>query len=475
MTGNDVILPANGWEPRPYQRGAWAAMMNPDIRTVVLAWHRRAGKDEIALHAIAIRAMQRPGVYFYCLPQYNQARKAIWEAVNPKTGRVRWKDAIPDELISKTDNQSMTLKLVNGSIIYLVGSDNPDSLVGTPPVGIIYSEAALSNPTAHALLRPILLENNGWSMHISSTRGKNHFYNTYQTALGLDDSYASHLSAEDTDVFTKQQLLVEKAIYLKQWGRAMGTSLFDQEYLSQWDAAVVGAVFGEEIRDMERSGRVTPLSYDKRFPVDTSWDLGVGDPTVILFWQQVGNMYRLFDWYSATDTGLDHYAKVLKQKGYLYRNHYGPHDIDVREWGANGISRRTQARRLGINFTVTPKLPKDTSISLGSALVDRMFLNADDVEPEQPEADCHFVLNALKNYHFPYDKERKVVGKKPVHDWSSHYADAFMTMAAHAGTDVAVTAAANADVVIGQDQQLNDTRLRDILARTAHRQRGAWG
>lgn len=469
-----ITLPANGWTPRWYQRPAWNAFMDDDIHTIVLAWARRHGKDDTAMHATAVRAMRRVGNYYHCLPEYGQARKAIWTAVNPHTGRVRWKEVFPEELIKHVDNQSMMITFKNGSTWQLIGSDNPDSLMGASPVGIVFSEAALANPATFAFFRPILLENKGWSAHISSVRGKNHFYQLFQALQGLAGAFTSHISANDTDVFTPLQLALERQLYIKQFGRAIGAALFDQEYLSSWDSAVVGAVFGEELRLLEDEGRALPLVYDRRFPVDTSWDLGVGDNTVLLFWQTVGNVERLIDWYSATDIGLAHYVEILRSKPFMYGTHIGPHDIDVREWGANGVSRKSQAKRLGLRFTATPNLPKHTSISLMSDMLGRTQINVADHPVEDQFDDCSFVLEALKNYRFGYDKDKRILSKAPVHDWTSHYADALQTKAIHAAGNI-MAALPDAGQALQGDQGFNDARLRDILQSRGQQRRGAWG
>lgn len=465
-----ITLPAGGWRPRDYQLGAWRALLNPKVRTVALAWARRHGKDEIAMHATAIKAMRRTGNYYHCLPEYGQARKAIWDARNPHTGKIRWREAFPEEIIKKVDNQSMMVTFVNDSTWQLIGSDNTDSLMGASPAGIVFSEAALGNPTAFAFFRPILLENQGWSCHVSSTRGKNHFYNLYQSLLGREDAYASHISALDTSVFTEDQLRLERLDYIQQFGRTIGESLFEQEYYSSWEAAVVGSIFGKELKILEDEGRAVPLIYDRRFPVDTSWDLGVSDETVILFWQTIGNEIRLIDWYSASNAGLNHFAEVLAGKPYLYRHHFGPHDINVREWGNNAVSRKAQAKQLGINFTATPSLPKDEQISAASNLISRMVINTSGASALDPYDDCAFVLDAWKNYRFNYDREKRILSKMPVHDWTSHYADALMVMA----TQQTGTRHVERPVGVEELQNFNSTRLRQIL-RSRKPSHGAWG
>lgn len=413
-------------------------MFKPSFRTGVLAWHRRAGKDEIAMHHTAIKAMQRPGNYWHMLPLQDQARKAIWEAVNPKTGRIRWKDAFPPEIIKHVDNQGMCLTLVNGSTWQLLGSDNYNSLVGTSPVGMTFSEAALADPAAFGFFSPILAENDGWSLHISSVRGRNHFHKLFEAYQSSPSAFVQRLSAKDTGVFTPMQLAAEKAKYIRLYGETLGVSMFEQEYLSEWDAATPGAVFGTEVKRLREEGRAIPLAYDPRFPVDTSWDLGVADPTVILFWQTVGNYERLIDWYSSTETGIEHYADVLAKKGYFYQSHIGPHDIAVKEWGLNGVGRMSTAKKLGISFTRMPNVSKLDSIAAGARLLNAMQVNVQEASVPDPMDDCAFVLGAFEQYRFTYDATKRIMSKNPVHDWTSHYCDAMMTRALYTAGRTAV-------------------------------------
>lgn len=470
-----IVLPAFDWEPRPQQMRAWNALSS-GVRTVVLAWHRRMGKDEVALHNAAIKCMERVGNYWHMLPMQEQARTALWTGVNPRTGRVRYKDAFPDEIIEHVDNQSMKLTFKNGSTWQLLGSDNYNSLVGTSPVGITMSEAALADPAAFGFFRPILLENNGWSLHISSVRGRNHFKSLFDSVKDDPDGFAELLSAEDTGIFTPLQLAAERKFYIDLYGAALGNSMFEQEYLSSWDAAVIGSVWGEELKALRDDNRAIPLVYDPRFPVDTSWDIGVGDTNVILFWQTVGNVERLIDWYSSSDTGIEHYAEILASKKYYYHRHIGPHDIMDRQWGLNGVTRMDTAKRYGINFERMPNISKGDSIAAGSRLIKMMQINVQDRKVDDPMEDCAFILDAFEQYRFKFDKEKKIMSKNPVHDWTSHYADALMTRALYTADRLAV--GSSRQVLQGRGaevQQYDDRRLRDIFAHHQAKRKGAFG
>lgn len=474
MTSRSITLPAEGWTPRAYQRDAWLAMRDPSVKTIALAWARRHGKDEVAMHATAIKAMERVGNYYHALPQYNQARKAIWEARNPHTGRIRWKGVFPEEIIKKTDNQSMMLTFINGSTWQLVGSDNIDALMGTTPAGIVFSEAAISDPTAYAFFRPILMENDGWSMHVSSTRGRNHFYELFQTLKGNPKAFTSLISARDTDVFSDADLQNERLTYVRLYGEALGNSLFEQEYFSNWDAAVVGAVWGKELSEMTE--RIMPMTYDPRFPVITSWDIGVADETVILFWQIVGNQVRLIDWYAATDLGLAHFAQTLRDRKYFYSMHIWPHDGKVREWGADGMSRKKQAENLGMqNIKIMPNIPKRQSIGLSSQLLKRTYINADLNYPAaNPEDDCGFIYNTLKQYRYKFNPDTRVMSSEPIHDWTSHYADAVAQMAINEALHSRNGLVAPEDEVESEMLHVPSVRLRDIMS-SRNPVRGAWG
>lgn len=425
-----VELPHDGWKPRDYQMPAWRSMAGRDRKSeVALAFHRRAGKDDLVGHALAVRAMERVGNYWHCLVKQEQARRAIWEGVNPRSKRTRWKDWFPEQIIKHVDNQAMKITFVNGSSYQLFGSDNAESMVGSTPVGIAYSEAALADPTAFGLFRPILAENEGFAWYVSSVRGRNHFYNIFNSVKSDPDGFAQLLSADTSGVFSPAVLEKERRAYIQQYGTAFGEALFEQEFLSSWDAAIIGAVWGKEVKQMRESGRVQQCPFDPRYPVYTSWDFGQGDPTYILFWQLIGTVPRLIDWYSGTYTGLDHYAEVMAAKQYYYAGHLAPHDV-MSSMGPSASSWYSRGKELGIHFTqVAPKgLPKHESIAAGSTVVRIMELNADpDKMPDDPYDDCNFILDAITQYRFKFDKERKVMSAAPVHDWTSHPADALAT------------------------------------------------
>ena len=422
------------------------------------------------MQATVVRAMQRTGSYLYCLPAYTQARKALWAGVNARTGRTRIDDAIPAEITRKKDDKSMLVELINGSTIQLVGSDQPDSLVGAGIVGLVMSEAALSNPAAFSFLRPMLVETQGWSMHISSPRGRNHYYKLYEAHRSNSRSFVTTLSAENTGVFTPEQLKMERHLYIQEHGAAIGNALFSQEYLCSWNGATVGGVFTAELEKLKNEGRYGLCAYDPRYPVDTSCDIGVADETVFCFFQNVGTETRLIDVYVSNDNGLEHYVKMLADKGYYYGSHYCPHDGAVREFG-RGISRIEQAARLGLKWQLVPAAAKQDQIGLGCQLLNRLIINST-IDLDTGEPVCEYAMDCLTEYHFKWDEVRKVSSTKPEHNWASHFCDAFMLYAVAKAKDVGFSRPAS-NTIMQHDSAM--PRLSAIMAARSKPTASMWG
>lgn len=363
--------------------------------------------------------MQRAGGYWHMLPEAAQARKAVWEAVNPHTGKRRIDEAFPKSIRAATRENDMFIRFVNGSTWQVVGSDNFDSLVGSPPVGVVFSEYALADPNAWAMLRPILMENNGWAAFISTPRGPNHFKRLLELARSSDDWFGEALRADQTGVFTAEQLEAERREYIAEWGEEAGQNLFEQEYLVSFDAALPGTYYAKLIRNAETGERITSVPWESKVPVWTAWDLGMGDSTAIWFAQAVGNEIRLIDYYEASGVGLDHYARILKDKPYVYERHLLPHDGDVKELGT-GRSRREVLESLGLKTEIVKNLSVDDGINAVRTILPRCWFDA---------KKCERGIEALRQYRRDYDEKLKAFRARPLHDWTSHAADAMRYLA----------------------------------------------
>lgn len=399
----------------------WRHMEQGGKRAVAV-WHRRAGKDEVALHRAACSAFERVGNYWHLLPEASQARKAIWDAVNPHTGKRRIDEAFPQILRDTTRENEMMIRFKNGSTWQVVGSDNYNSLVGSPPVGIVFSEWALADPSAWAYLRPILRENGGWALFIYTPRGRNHGATTFEAAKDNAEWFAEKLTAEQTGVFDKDGLTKELAEYKREFGQSDGENRYRQEYLCDFNVAVVGAYYGAAMTLAEDQERITKVLHDKSLKVDTWWDLGRADPTSLWFVQHAGNEIRVIDHFSESYCEPSELTKMLTEKsktlGYTYGRHIAPHDAGLVRQGMGNKSLQTMFFDLGISMEVLPKDDVQVGIVRTRQILDRCVFDREK---------CERGIDSLRNYHKEWNDKTRSYSNTPKHDWSSHDADAFRT------------------------------------------------
>ena len=378
-------------------------------------WHRRAGKDDLCLHWTATAAHEKIGSYWHMLPQANQARKAIWDAINPKTGKRRIDEAFPAEIRESTRESDMFIRFKCGSTWQVVGSDNFDSLIGTPPIGLVFSEYSVSNPLAWAYLMPILEENGGWALFIYTARGRNHGHALYELARESPDWYCEVLTPENTGVFQAPQLERIENELKGAFGVDAGEALFLQEYWCSFDAAIIGAYWGREMLDAERSGRITDVPVIPGLKVHTAWDIGTRDATSIWFFQVLHGGLHIIDYYERTGQGVPHFAEELRRRGYDYGSHYVPHDARVLEWGS-GRTRIEAMLAENLVPSIVANHQRPDGIDAARQTIPLCKFDA---------KRCKFGIEALKQYRAEYDEERKILSKEPLHDWTSHAADAF--------------------------------------------------
>jgi hypothetical protein len=383
----------------------------------VCIWHRRSGKDKSLINLLVKKAVERVGNYFYLFPSYSQGRKILWEGID-KDG-FRFLDHVPKELIANINNQEMKIELVTGSTIRVVGTDNINSIVGTNPVGCVFSEYSLQDPRAWSFLRPILAENGGWAVFNYTPRGANHGKQLYEMAKADPEHwFVQKLTVDDTHAIPEDVLAHERSEMQIQTG---SDALYMQEYYVSFDAPVEGAYYGPHMMAAEKDNRITSVPYEPTCLVNTYWDLGMDDSMTIWFVQMVGRELRVIDYYEASGEGLPMYAKVLKEKGYVYGEHWFPHDGEVREIGT-GKSRKETAESLGLTPLRICKAPdkKEDGIEAVRNILPRCYFD---------EKKCEQGLNALRSYQKVFDEKNMVYRPTPLHNWASHGADGFQTFA----------------------------------------------
>lgn len=393
----------------------WRSLEAGNKRAVAV-WHRRAGKDAVGVNWTVTAAMQRVGIYWHMLPTLLQGRKVVWDGIT-KDGR-KVLDAWPEEIITKRRNDEMKLDLVNGSMWQVVGSDNYNSLVGSNPIGVVFSEYSLADPAAWDFIRPILAENDGWALFLYTPRGRNHGHVLYQMAKSTPGWFASLLGADQTGAISDEVIEAERLA-------GMSEEMVQQEFFCSFEAPLFGAYYAKEMLEVEREERICSVPYDKAVPVETWWDLGIGDATAIWFAQRVGREIHLIDYYESSGEALSHYVRVLNDKPYTYAEDVVPHDAEAREL-ISGKTRIEVMRSLNRRPAVVTRHAVDDRINAVRMNLNRCWFDAKKTERG---------VECLRQYRKEYDEKHKSYRTKPVHDWASHGADAFGVGIMHSPRD----------------------------------------
>lgn len=401
-------------ELRDYQAKVWDELWDKNIKKAYLIWHRRAGKDLFCLQYLISRALVEVGNYWYLLPQQNQVRRAIWEGIT--AGGFRYLDMIPNELIFKKSEQEMKITLRHpqnmsepGSIISFLGGDRYDTLVGAGIKGCVISEHALQHPNLYDLaIEPMLNESGGWVIFNTTPRGENHAYEMYKFIKSEPQYFCSLLTVDDTKA-------VPLALIDEERRRGKPEEIIKQEYYCSFAGAIHGAYYA----DILEQAILGDYPYDPRYPVHTCWDLGVSDSMAIWFVQFIEGTIRLIDYYENSTYGLAHYASVIENKPYRYAGHHLPHDGVQRQLTATEKAQSIQGQLLTLGLNNVDVIPR-TSDVYADIMAVRSVLPI-----------CRFNQNtkegwqALKNYRREYDEDRRCFKNTPLHDWTSHGADAF--------------------------------------------------
>lgn len=391
MAEREVVIP---YSPRP-----WALDFHHNAkRWNVLVIHRRAGKTTAALNHLQRDALTHEGSFYsYIAPTYKQAKLIAWDVLK------QYSHVIPQVEYNESE---MTVKYPNGSRIRLFGADNPDSLRGIGLWGVVFDEYSQQPSNIFSeIIRPALSDHKGYAIWIGTPKGKNEFHRLYETGRMDPEWYARLLTVNDTDILSADELRDARKV--------MTEEEYNQEFLCSFDASIRGAYYAAELQKARQDGRIKPGIYDPSLLVHTVWDLGIGDPMAIGFYQRLGTELRMIDYYESTDKPLKHYVEVLSQKTYKYGRHFAPHDIAVREL-SSGKSRLEMAKALGISFEITPNLPVDDGINAARLMFERLWID---------ETNCAFFLDAVAQYRREWDDKKGMFNEKPLHDWTSHAAD----------------------------------------------------
>lgn len=386
----------------PYKpREQFKPYHNRKERFAAIVAHRRAGKTVSCVNEEIKAALTCPlpnPRTAYIAPYYKQAKAVAW------TYAKEYGLVIPD---SKSNESELRIDFPhNGGQFRLYGADNPDALRGIYLDSVTLDENADMNPKIfQEVIRPALVDRRGRATFIGTPKGRNEFYNVCQHAKKAEDWFYLELKASETGLVPKEEL---KALH-----DMMSDDQYDQEFECSFDAAIVGAIWGKELKDVF----IGSVPYDSSKPVYTAWDIGYTDDTSIWFFQVISGEIHVIDFYSTSGENIDHYCDLLADKGYEYETHWLPHDAKAKTLASGGKSIQEQlAERLGWGtLQIVPSLSLEDGIQAARMTIPKCFFDDRCIEG----------IEALKQYRREWDDDKKCFRKKPLHNWTSHPADAF--------------------------------------------------
>jgi hypothetical protein len=371
--------------------------------------HRRAGKTVATINDLIRRVMLcprgRPRAAFIA-PLYKQAKDSAWDYLK------HYGLAIPGASVKEAE---LSLELPNGGRLRLYGADNPDGLRGIYLDEVVLDEyAQMRDGLWSQVIRPALADRQGAATFIGTPLGRNGFAALWDRAKADPTWFCLMLKASESAILPAEELRAAR--------QDMSADQYAQEFECSFDAAVAGAYYAQLLRQAEADQRIGRVPWEPKLPVHSAWDLGIGDSTAIWFFQLAGLEIRVIDYHENNGVGLSHYAGELlerKTRGWAFGEHILPHDAEVRELGT-GKSRLEILHSLGISCRVLPLLPVDDGIEAVRTLLPRCWFDA---------GRCARGLDALRQYRRAYDDRLRAFHGRPLHDWTSHAADAFRYLA----------------------------------------------
>jgi hypothetical protein len=377
-------------------------------RWAVIVAHRRCGKTVACINDLIRRALEEnkpDGRYAYVAPYYGQAKTIAWDYLK----------RYAEPATEKANQSELWVELHNGARIRLFGADNPDALRGLYLDGIVLDEYADMKPSIWgAVIRPLLADRQGWATFIGTPKGHNAFWEVYNNATKSDAWFVKTLRASQTGLLHDTEL--------RDAFHAMTEDQYLQEFECSFEAAILGAYYGKEMRVLTDQNRITKVDYDPMFPVHTAWDLGYSDDTAIWWYQVVHGEIRLLEYHSSHGQTVAYYTGLIQSKNYHYGTHWLPHDARAKTLASGGKSIIEQiSNKIPIeSIKIVPSLSLQDGIQAVRLALNRCWFDADKTEDG---------IECLRQYQREYDEDKKVFRDKPRHDWTSHGADAFRMLA----------------------------------------------
>jgi hypothetical protein len=392
------------FQPKRHQ----LAVMTDPHRHRCAVMHRRAGKTVMAIFDTlqAMLTCERPYPRVaYIAPFLKQAKQLAWDYLATTCNDPKFFDVNKGDL-------TVTF-LPTGAKFMLLGADDGGvKLRGLYLDAVVVDELADCDPRLwSSVLRPCLADRGGRALMMGTPRGRMNMLYDLSRVAADDPDWSYH----QYDV-TQTGMLSQDEVDAVKRDPAVPEAMFQQEFLCSFNAALIGAIYGAEMNQLQSDKRYTSVNFDVSLPVMTSWDLGFSDATAIIYWQRVGSELRVICAEEYTLTKLPDICTAVLAKPWAgnYVAHYGPHDLAVREYGS-GRSRSQIAADRGIDFEPTVNWSIDDGIEAVRAILPHVWISSDLAER---------LLESLCNYRFVFDSDNRSYKTKALHDWTSHMADA---------------------------------------------------
>ena len=424
-------------------RDVFADFHDRTQRWAVVVAHRRCGKTVSCINDLIYRALtenKENGQYAYVAPYYSQAKNIAWDYLQRYAKPV----------MNRANQSELWVELFNGSKIKLYGADNPDALRGLYLDGVVLDEYADMRPRLWGeIIRPLLADRQGWATFIGTPKGHNAFYDVDNNATKDPRWFCKTLRASQTGLLAQTELEDAQA--------SMSPDQYEQEFECSFEAAILGAYYGKEMRVLTDAGRVATVDYDPMFPCHTAWDLGYSDDTAIWWYQVIYGELRILDYHSSNGHQVSYYTDLIMAKerefNYKYGYHYLPHDARAKTLASGGKSIIEQiSSKIPLkSLKIVPSLSLQDGIQAARLALMRSWFDAER---------CHDGIECLRQYQREYDEDKKVFRDKPKHDWTSHGADAFRMLAIAWKEEDKTTPKDNSirGIVVGQ----NETTLNEL-------------
>lgn len=223
-----------------------------------------------------------------------------------------------------------------------------------------------------------------------------------------ENAWVSKVSYKDNPWFTDE---LKEEMYET---RKRSEDDYQHIWLGLTRQTLEGAVYARELREAREEGRITKVPYDLAHTVDTYWDLGFNDATSIWFIQKVGFEHHVIDYYENRQQHLAHYVGVLQDKKYNYGTDYMPHDAASNQLGAPSIEKQFK-ELTGRAPVIVPKGEVAVGINACRMAFPQLWFD---------EEHCADGLQMLRRYCYEVDEDNGEFSRRPIHDESSHAADA---------------------------------------------------